>query len=68
MGDTGCGKTRLIRYMCDFTKQQTHLQNMFIMKVSKSESIFKCQSCTGSHVSHHVCTERTMRDGELATN
>lgn len=35
MGDTGCGKTRLIKYMCDFTKQQKCLQNMFTMKVSQ---------------------------------
>ena len=35
MGDTGCGKTRLIKYMCDFIKQQKHLQNMFTIKVSQ---------------------------------
>ena len=35
MGDTGCGKTRLIKYMCDFIKQQKYLQNMFTIKVSQ---------------------------------
>ena len=34
MGETGCGKTRLIRYMCDFLKQNRNSQNLFILKVS----------------------------------
>ena len=39
MGETGCGKTRLIRYMCDLAAQGCrqggeHVKNMFIMKVS----------------------------------
>ena len=38
MGETGCGKTRLIRYMCDLAAQGCkqggeHVQNMLIMKV-----------------------------------
>ena len=39
MGETGCGKTRLIRYMCDLAAQGCrqggeHVKNMLIMKVS----------------------------------
>ena len=34
MGETGCGKTRLIRYMCDLARQKRHLRNMLILKVS----------------------------------
>ena len=39
MGETGCGKTRLIRFMCDLAAQGCrqggeHVKNMFIMKVS----------------------------------
>ncbi|XP_065826351.1 E3 ubiquitin-protein ligase RNF213-like isoform X2 [Oscarella lobularis] len=33
MGETGCGKTRLIRYMCSLQAQSTGAQNMFLMKV-----------------------------------
>ena len=36
MGETGCGKTRLIRYMCDLARQgKDRLRNLFIMKVKK---------------------------------
>ena len=39
MGETGCGKTRLIRFMCDLAAQGCrqggeHVKNMLIMKVS----------------------------------
>ena len=33
MGETGCGKTRLIRYMCDLARQDKDVTNMLIMKV-----------------------------------
>ncbi|XP_019857687.1 PREDICTED: E3 ubiquitin-protein ligase rnf213-beta-like [Amphimedon queenslandica] len=38
VGETGCGKTRLIRYMCDLAARgckdgRSHVQNMLIMKV-----------------------------------
>ena len=33
MGETGCGKTRLIRFMCDLAAQGTGKGNMLIMKV-----------------------------------
>jgi len=33
MGETGCGKTRLIRYMCDLMRQDKDVMNMLIMKV-----------------------------------
>ena len=38
MGETGCGKTRLIRYMCNIAAQccknsGSEVQNMLIMKV-----------------------------------
>jgi ABC-type uncharacterized transport system fused permease/ATPase subunit len=33
MGETGCGKTRLIRYMCDLARQGEEKRNMLIMKV-----------------------------------
>ena len=36
MGETGCGKTRLIRYMCDLARQDLKVRNMLIMKVRKS--------------------------------
>ena len=45
MGETGCGKTRLIRYMCDLAAQGgnkrtgsqdgKNIKNMLIMKVRK---------------------------------
>ena len=33
MGETGCGKTHLIRYMCKFAAYKKPVQNMFILKV-----------------------------------
>ena len=33
MGETGCGKTRLIRYMCDLARQGMDKRNMMILKV-----------------------------------
>ncbi len=33
MGETGCGKTRLIRYMCDLLRQGKDTTNMLILKV-----------------------------------
>ena len=34
MGETGCGKTRLIRYMCDLARGRNSRKNMLILKVS----------------------------------
>ena len=36
MGETGCGKTRLIRYMCDLARQGLERNNMLILKVCES--------------------------------
>ena len=33
MGETGCGKTRLIRYMCDLARNECEGKNMLIKKV-----------------------------------
>lgn len=33
MGETGCGKTRLIRYMCDLAREGRDGRNMLILKV-----------------------------------
>eukprot|EP00731_Ephydatia_muelleri_P007093 Em0003g1341a len=33
MGESGCGKTRLIQYMCDIAAQSTETRNIFILKV-----------------------------------
>ena len=38
MGETGCGKTRLIRYMCDLQTCDTGVDNLRMLKV-----IFYCQ-------------------------
>lgn len=40
MGETGCGKTRLIRYMCDLARQGYDRNNMLILKVSDPLSRF----------------------------
>ena len=34
MGETGCGKTRLIRYMCDLARGRNCGRNMLILKVN----------------------------------
>lgn len=33
MGETGCGKTKLIRYMCRLTRQGDNFENMLALKV-----------------------------------
>ena len=33
MGETGCGKTHLIRFMCKVAAHDKEVKNMFIMKV-----------------------------------
>ena len=33
MGETGCGKTRLIRYLCGLQTEGLKLKNMLLMKV-----------------------------------
>ena len=35
MGETGCGKTRLIRFMCDLALQNAGRKNMLILKVTR---------------------------------
>ena len=35
MGETGCGKTRLIRFMCDLAAQGSGKRNMLILKASR---------------------------------
>ena len=35
MGETGCGKTRLIRFMCELAAQGSGKGNLLIMKVKK---------------------------------
>ena len=36
MGETGCGKTRLIRYMCDLQTCDTGVNNLLMLKVHSS--------------------------------
>ena len=43
MGETGCGKTRLIRFMCDLAAQSSGQKNMFILKVCTCTSIMGFQ-------------------------
>uniref|UniRef100_A0A8C4TA23 RING-type E3 ubiquitin transferase n=1 Tax=Erpetoichthys calabaricus TaxID=27687 RepID=A0A8C4TA23_ERPCA len=33
MGETGCGKTRLVRFLCDVQKGTKNVENMIVMKV-----------------------------------
>ena len=39
MGETGCGKTRLIRYMCALQAGSTGQRNMLLMKVNMTNVI-----------------------------
>ena len=38
MGETGCGKTRLIRYMCNLARNGQDTRNILILKVTASFS------------------------------
>ncbi|XP_071387268.1 E3 ubiquitin-protein ligase rnf213-beta-like [Centroberyx affinis] len=33
MGETGCGKTRLVRFLCDLQREERKLENMVLVKV-----------------------------------
>ena len=51
MGETGCGKTRLIRYMCDLAARGCkdggdHVKNMLIMKVQIFVPACNINPCT----------------------
>ena len=42
MGETGCGKTRLIRFMCDLQKPAgVEMNNMVLMKVGTEKIVLK---------------------------
>ena len=47
MGETGCGKTHLIRYMCKIAAYEKCVKNMFVLKVSNlfffNDSLFTYQ-------------------------
>ena len=49
MGETGCGKTRLIRFMCDLAAQGTGKKNMQIMKARKHTYV----ACIDPEVTTH---------------
>ena len=40
MGETGCGKTCLIRYMCGLQSGPGGPKNMLLMKVSNKQVVF----------------------------
>lgn len=46
MGESGCGKTRLVQYMCNLAAQSTETTNMKILKVCSL-------SLQSVHVHHH---------------
>ncbi|XP_068161093.1 E3 ubiquitin-protein ligase rnf213-beta isoform X2 [Antennarius striatus] len=44
MGETGCGKTRLVRFLCDLQKEERPVENMVLVKVhggTTAEMIYK---------------------------
>ncbi len=45
MGETGCGKTRLIRYMCDLARQGMERNNMLILKVASCHDEYHPKKC-----------------------
>ena len=57
MGETGCGKTRLIRFMCDMIALSAGegidcVRNMLIMKVTHTHSLYNV--CNGVTCSTHT--------------
>ena len=50
MGETGCGKTRLIRFMCDLAVQGTDKGNMLMMKARKCVTCPSILFCMYSRV------------------
>ena len=53
MGESGSGKTRLIRFMCDLIAQGSGAQNMLILKV---ECMYECMYVHTLHV--HTCVHK----------
>ena len=58
MGETGCGKTRLIRYMCDLQAFGTGYQTMLMMKVSNAKLYSHTVNCVIIHQVHGGITEQ----------
>ena len=63
MGETGCGKTRLIKFMCKFQANNLNIQNMVILKIhggtTKQDIISgyrRALKLAEENVSHHVDT------------
>ena len=63
MGETGCGKTRLINFMCKIQTNNLNIQNMVILKIhggtTKQDIISgyrKALKLAEKNVSHHVDT------------
>ena len=63
MGETGCGKTRLIKFMCKFQANNLNIQNMVILKIhdgtTKQDIISgyrRALKLAEKNVSHHVDT------------
>lgn len=66
MGETGCGKTRLIKYMCDLAAQGAtkHVQNMLIMKVTVNTIMVTSRNNMAMQYTHYWShgTERGWRE------
>ena len=64
MGETGCGKTRLVQYMCDLERQGIVRRNMMILKVRivvpftvAKQHYIQCHDCTSELQVHGGITE-----------
>lgn len=63
MGETGCGKTRLCKYMCDLQKKpgdRNAVNNMYLVKVHGGT--------TAEEIRHHVEEAQKLAQRNSATN
>ena len=63
MGETGCGKTRLIRFMCDLLAQGSGNRNMLILKVCTPPFVFMFQSVCSYCTRYMVVRQRRTSPG-----
>ena len=71
MGETGCGKTRLIRYMCDLdahlAKSQEARNNMLVLKVQECIHVdlrFEVNCCITANLWYN-CNDHRYMEGPL---
>ena len=65
MGETGCGKTRMVKFLCDLHRPpDSKLQNMFIVKVHGGTTEQDIERCLAGESASSTATAGDYKDAE----